>query len=203
FGNIEDLHPGFNSISINGLNTIGGDLGLLVNAGRLTMGIGGRNTISGVVADIPSSITSLSLRGDNTLSGNIQDLHTDIVIVDIGGFNTIAGDLGLLQNNRLTRLTVRGDNTIDRFTSPPVWSPAQIDALVLESGGSFGFDANTVDSLLIFLDGQLGNAVTVNPRISLRRFGDEPRTAASDAAVDSLTAKGYVVLTNEFISEPI
>lgn len=203
FGNIEDLHPGFNSISINGLNTIGGDLGLLVNAGRLTMGIGGRNTISGVVADIPSSITSLSLRGDNTLSGNIQDLHTDIVIVDIGGFNTIAGDLGLLQNNRLTRLTVRGDNTIDRFTSPPVWSPAQIDALVLESGGSFGFDANTVDSLLIFLDGQLGNAVTINPRISLRRFGDEPRTAASDAAVDSLTAKGYVVLTNEFISEPI
>ncbi|TQV74276.1 hypothetical protein FKG94_16875 [Exilibacterium tricleocarpae] len=197
FGNIEDLHPEANSVSITGNNTIAGNIDLLTNNSTLSITVGGANSITGTVAGISPAIRQLNLSGVNTLSGNIQDLHPDIRVFDISGRNTIAGDLGLLRADGLVRLRLSGDNAMAGFTTPPLWNPPRLDVLNLFAGNCMGFNSGQVDSLLIFLNNQLGRAVLTTASIRINRCGDGPRTPVSDTAVSELQSKGYFVATNE------
>lgn len=76
-----------------------------------------RGQITGDIADLPSTLTKISLLGAeaNLLSGNIIDLPTGLTILRIDGLNTIAGKLSDLPSTfatQIVRIVIQGRNTI-------------------------------------------------------------------------------------------
>lgn len=200
-GNIQDFHSALVGLSLSGATMIvGGDITLMQSTTIRNVSISGSNTIFGDVANIPTSISSLTINGSNTLSGNIQDIHSNYFTFNVAGSNTIAGDLGLVQANSVSTFIVSGLNTIVNFATSPTWAPTRLIRFELQAGGSAapgqppiqGWDSATVDRFLIFLDTTITQTTQSSiARIIINRRFDSPRTQVSDAAVQSLTNKGY------------
>jgi hypothetical protein len=73
------------------------------------------NTITGNVANLPGTLTTITLGGSNTLSGNIQAVPSSVVQIIISGLNVIAGNIGLMStftHPNLNRIYIWGNNTI-------------------------------------------------------------------------------------------
>jgi hypothetical protein len=102
-------------------------------------------TITGDIANIPSTIQSLLLDGNNTISGEIDNLPSTATYIDIGGVNTLEGDLSLIPTN-IVYFSIGGDNTITKYSGARTWA-SNFQTLYINSDGS-GFDAREVDQIL-------------------------------------------------------
>jgi hypothetical protein len=76
-----------------------------------------RGQITGDIADLPSTLTKISLLGAeaNLLSGNIIDLPTGLTLLRIDGLNTIAGNVSTFPgafDTQIVRIVIGGRNTI-------------------------------------------------------------------------------------------
>lgn len=76
-----------------------------------------RGQITGDIADLPSTLTKISLLGAeaNLLSGNIIDLPTGLTILRIDGLNTITGNVSTFPgafDSQMVRIVIQGRNTI-------------------------------------------------------------------------------------------
>lgn len=195
-GNIQDLHIDMRSVNFSGgLGMIvGGDIARISSRSISSLILGGGNTVAGNIANIPTTIRSLTVNGLNTLSGNIQDIHTDYFTFRVNGNNTIGGDLGLVQANTIFTFELGGFNSVTQFSDTPTWAPTRLTTFTLLAGASDmpGYNSATIDRILIFFDTNLTQTTqSSNARIVINRSIDSPRTTASDAAVQSLTNKGY------------
>lgn len=165
FGNINGIHSNFDVIEIGGQNTIGGDIGLVVNNSQLIVRIQGQNEITGDVASIPNAITILQLtNGNNTLFGDIQSLHPDMQNFAITGDNVIAGDLSQLQSNTSISINILGDNSIagdigtlsSAITSLTLWGRNSLSGNIQDLGTNISFfdvdGVNTISGDIGLLD---------------------------------------------------
>lgn len=127
-----------------------------------------------------------------SLGGSI-DNFVNCTKIDIQGNNTITGEVAVL--SLLTYLDVRGDNTINTYTSGKTWANNQ-DTVKLIQAYSYGLSSTEVDNLLTDLDNVAnwtGNKVIYLP------LPNNARTAASDAAVASLEGKGVTITINQLV----
>lgn len=197
-GNIETLHPDMSGFNINGLNTIGGNLDLLTNNGAIYISIGGQNTVTGTVANIPAAVSALMLSGNNTLSGNIQDMHSQLTSFNIYGANTISGDLGLINNSVINQLMIAGQNGINLFTANGGWNPVNLYQFSLIGGApEVGFSPTEIDSLLFFFSGVLPSRVgSAQGGITIMREFDAAPTLDAGPSITDLENKNYLVQTH-------
>ncbi len=101
------------SITIGGNNTITGDIAGLNYSGcaLTTLYLMGDNTISGMVSDIPSTVTYSYITGNNVISGDIADV-AQTGVIQIAGDNTISGDIADIPNDTFTTFNITGENTL-------------------------------------------------------------------------------------------
>lgn len=109
-------YPNLNFLSIMGANTVYGDLSALSNLDMTLITIGGYNTVTGDIQDIPipenplASMT-FNIEGNNTLSGDIQNLSPrKFNSFIIRGNNTITGDIQYIKD--INSIYLDGNNTI-------------------------------------------------------------------------------------------
>ncbi|MDH7555282.1 MAG: hypothetical protein QHH74_16710, partial [Spirochaetota bacterium] len=185
--------------------------------------IGGNNTISGNIEDVPITIITLYVSGSNTISGNLNNLDSAcaFTILRVLGNNTITGDIAYLPSTLLTldlrgantvygdlndlvstlqSIYLLGDNAIADYNPPSggkTWySLANSNAeFNFQPGSAGGLSSAEVDELIIDLDNS-----TPTSRATMRTIyitgNNAPRTSASDAAVQSLLTKKIIVETN-------
>jgi hypothetical protein len=72
----------------------------------------GLNTISGDIANIPSSVQTFNVRGNNTISGNIANIPASVTYFYLSGSNFISGDISTLKSSLNTFYAVSGTNTL-------------------------------------------------------------------------------------------
>jgi hypothetical protein len=214
-GDLANIPSGMTSCDVVGFNTLtGGFTGLSASMTRLA--ISGSNTINGDLADLPASIqqfyilgsnvingtlasisafanlSSFTCRGSNVISGAISDLPASLSLFDITGLNTVSGDLGDLPLNVQT-ITLTGNNTVADYTGKS-WLKTTYCIYFIPIGVG-GLSSAEVDQLLIDIDTDCTYTGIGNKTLYLMGT-NAARTAASDAAVLSLQAKGVTVTTN-------
>jgi hypothetical protein len=210
------------TLNIQGDNTItGGFTALPFTLTSLT--IQGNNTIDGLIEDIPSSVTSIIIMGNNIIGGTLNNLPSDcsFISLSIEGNNTITGDIVYLPDTLLTLnlqgantvygdlndldstlryIYLLGDNAISDYIPPSggkTWyslanPPASFNFQPSSAGG---LSSTEVDDLIIDLDASTTTSRTTALSIYITG-NNEPRTAASDAAVASLLVHNITVVTN-------
>ena len=173
-----------------GPNTISGDVASLPT-GLTYLYCRGSNTISGDITNLPTGLTYLYCHGSNTISGDIANLSTGLTFFNCIGSNTISGDVASLPAG-LTYFCCIGSNTISDYTTPHTWT-SKPETFILTPVGVGGLSTAEIDNLLIDFDADLtwavGNVITLTGTNAVR-------SAASDAAVASITGEGATITTN-------
>ena len=174
--------------------------------------LGGNNSVSGDIANLPQKLTDIELFGNNTITGDVSSFNllntanldasgvADVVrSIQIGGNNTIGGDLFYLpgtlgeffmESHAPISYSQTGKNRTGTYLSFGIY-----DIRITASTG-FGLSSANVDNLLIDLaipapDNYYGG-LSYPYRIWL--IGDhQSRTAASDTAYNTLVAAGVDV----------
>jgi len=156
----------------------------------------GNNTLSGDIADMPSGAGIVSIFGNNTISGNIQSYGGTPSYLQIEGNNTISGDLGLIPN-AFINLIIKGAATINDFTYPALSNVVNAGvAFDIEIVGNSSFTSAEIDNLLIHFDAFLPITTSPGSNIAFNGIGAGSRTSASDDAYNSLISKNYNVILN-------
>lgn len=209
-GDIADLPAGLSNGRVAGSNTLTGDVADLPS-GLGVMSVFGSNTIFGDVADLPPGLALVEFEGSNTLTGDVADLPAVATIVIIRGSNTLTGDVADFPSAVATELVVTGSNTLtgDVADLPTglvyldiagssslsyVSSSPILDAITRQCRIESGLSAAEVDRILIDL-ADAGKTPIIEKLIDLAGGGNEARTAASDAAVSTLTTATWTVQT--------
>jgi hypothetical protein len=128
-GNIANVPPLANFISVLGQNTLTGDIGTLPTPPGLAsfgyvISLRGFNTVWGNIADLPTGTSfynTVRIAGYNTITGDMADFPSDYHVIEIGGGiddnhtdaygNTIYGNLSSF-NPDVIEFNIRGENTI-------------------------------------------------------------------------------------------
>jgi hypothetical protein len=148
----------------------------------------GSNTLSGSVAGL-TSLTFLYVLGDNTLTGSVAGL-TSLTTLYVLGDNTLTGDMS--DNNMVNGITSMTLNpcAMTTYTGGATWSDVGAD---IQPAAAYGYDSTSIDNILIDMANSAGGPT--NRTITLTG-SSAARTAASDAAVSTLTGRGCTVVTN-------
>ena len=208
-GDIADLPATLTTLTLMGDNTTFGDLANLP-ASLISYTNYGANTTSGDVDDLPATLTSFYNDGNNTTSGNIAFLPFGLVYYLNDGNNTVSGDIGNLHasmyffstdgNNstsgdisnlpaNINTYSNKGNSTVTHFFTgnanlpPNLTQESTIDAMTTAEVDLLLNDLNAIDWGLT--TGTI-NLAGIN----------QARSAASDAAVTSLTTAGFTINTN-------
>ncbi|ADZ69105.1 Soluble lytic murein transglycosylase and regulatory protein [Polymorphum gilvum SL003B-26A1] len=190
-GNITELPARLTYLNLQGANvSFVGDIAALP-AGLTYLNVQGPNTsLSGNVAALPSSLTYLNVTGSNTLSGDVAALPAGLTHLRLFGSTTLGGDLADLPAG-VNFMTVMGANTLTM--SGTIWAAATSMRQV-RINGTVPKPSSFTDNLLIALSSV---GTWTNERlIDLQEPGVGARTAASDAAVATLTGLGVTVETH-------
>jgi len=211
-GDVQYLPSGLTVCNVSGYNTMTGDIGNMPS-GMVTVEILGNNTLTGDLAGLPATVTKLQVTGYNTIYGAVDDIasttmyHLQITgssavsgtiaglprslsFLSILGSNTISGDVADLPTN-IYYIYIGGNNTIDGYGGFS-WVASGYYLNLYSMYGALS--SAEVDQLLIDID--VDCAFTGSYKTIVLLGGHGARTAASDAAVASLVAKGVTVQTN-------
>lgn len=150
----------------------------------------GTITISGSITAL-TSLTGLICLGANTLSGDVSALKS-LTRLNVTGTNTILGELGGADAvvTGITEL-VLSPCRMTQYTSGATWS-LTLSSSVNPSVG-YGYSATEIDNMIIDMAASLG---TVTAKTITLKGSSAARTSASDAAVATLSGKGWTVSTN-------
>ena len=151
----------------------------------------GSNTIFGYLTSLPSSLLTLRLSGGTVITGDVSGFPSYLSSIVLFSNNTCFGDFSDLPSF-ITKVLIGGQNKINDYRSPRVWSN-NMDYVQLLPIAGFGLDSTEVDNLLIDLSGVV---TWIGSKIINISGNNEARTAASDAAVATLQGKGVTVTTN-------
>ena len=176
-------------MSVGGSNTLSGDVANLPS-GLIYSYVTGSNTLSGDIANLSSGLTHLRMWGSNTLTGDVANLPSGLTYLYVRGSNTLTGDVANLPSG-LIYSYVTGSNTIADYTSKTwVTKPATFKLIPVSPGG---LSTAEIDQLLIDFDDDLtwasGDVITLTGT-------NEARSSASDDAVNNMTAEGATITTN-------
>lgn len=215
-GSLDDLKEILVYFYVYGSNTIGGTINSLPS-NMYSFSLWGYNNATGDIANLPVSLTSFNIPGgdsplitgdiislndintlynfvvncENTIYGSITGLILpSISAFSLGGSNVVSGDLSSLYH--CYELSLMGHNTVSIYSSV-VWQTGMYHFMFYSYSG--GLDSSEVDQLLIDLDVSPWNNIYVSRWLYILGT-NAARTAASDVAVASLTAKGVAVGTN-------
>lgn len=70
-----------------------------------------RNTVTGNLADLPSTIQEFRLSGNNLVTGDVADIPASLYEIRLGGQNTVSGLVGNLKEG-VNRIRFEGNNTL-------------------------------------------------------------------------------------------
>ncbi len=184
-GSIASLPAGLTLYANTGSNTTSGNIASLP-AGLTYYNNAGSNTTSGSIASLPAGLTFYANTGSNTTSGNIASLPAGLTYYSNAGSNTTSGSIASLPAG-LTVYYNTGSNTVTAaiartfpansrqlYSRVTTWTSGQVDALLINAAAT-----TWATEKLINIGGT--NAA---------------RTAASNAAVVTLTGMGVTVTTN-------
>ncbi len=147
-GALSDVPINTQRLVIDGYNTLSGNV-LDFTSNLLICEIGGDlvvgNTITGNIADLPSSVTSLSIRGKNTISGDIADLPSGMTKFEVSGNTTVTGNIVDLTDN-IINLSVAGNNTLSGNLNT---LPAGMATLLIAGNNTVTGNINTLPTGLI------------------------------------------------------
>lgn len=184
-GNINTMPPNAEYLSIgvinentSGLfrNTLSGNINSIVSSLK-GFSVYGKNTISGNIVDLKLNLETFRVWGNNTVTGIILDVKDSITFFDVGGNNTISGDM-IDMPPKIVVFSVKGANSISNYTSGGSWLGLMSSITILPVSG--GLSSNEVDNLII----DLSNTNWANSGGSIRIQGtNQVRTSASDSAV--------------------
>ncbi len=188
-GDVKDLPGSLESFICGGKNTLTGDI---ADMGRdlRSFECTGENTISGNIAELPSGLESFRCDGSNSLYGDIANLPLGLNYLYVRGSNTFTGDIADIPDG-MTYFRVYGLNMIDRYTAGRNWAK-EMRHIQLVPGIGDGLRTAEIDNLLIDL-----------AETSWARRGNiwltgknEPRSNASDSAVEKLKSMNVTIYTN-------
>lgn len=112
---LRDLPEGVTFLlRVGGFNTVTGDVRNLP-AGLTSFNIAGNNTITGDIKNIPGALGSFRLLGENTVSGDVRGIPESLNTLKLHGRNTLGGDLKHIHPG-LNVFDVRGENTVSGDT---------------------------------------------------------------------------------------
>lgn len=169
---------------------IGGNVSPLTALTILNFG-GIANNFSGSISDL-TNLVYLDVQGSNTLSGNIPAANLLEYFACLGN-NTITGGLNNLTSAVLRHFNLRGQNTINDYTSGINFSDVMNYFCVLPVSPG-GLSGTEVDNLLIDIDASSPWAGTSKTFYVSGING--ATSSASAAAKLSLAAKGVNVVVN-------
>ena len=155
-GNIGNLPDNLLTFSISGgSNTISGDISGFPR--KLTeIKVEGNNTIDGDVGDMPPELMEIILTGDNVLRGNIANIPRTMKNMTVNGRNTLTGDIGdLSDHSNLNDVLILGNNTLFGDVGN---LPSGLMNLTVHGGNILEGDIQDVPSTLNFIE-VLGNNV--------------------------------------------
>lgn len=212
-GNLSSLPSGLTFIRVSGSNTISGDLSSIASLPLTVLNFQGSNTIAGNLSSLPSSLLLILVLGSNTITGNLSSLSSMNLLafqivgnntitgnlnglpltlnqLQIGGSNTVSGNLSSL-SSLLIYINFYGNNTISDYTSGKTWNN-NINFFRITPVAGGGLSSTEVDNLIIDLNG----SAWAGTSRTLSLIGtNAARTAASNAAVTSLTTNKSVTVT--------
>ena len=140
--------------------------------------------------DLPSTLTNLVAELNTNISGDIANIPAGCVFISSAG-NTMTGDLGDFLGSPVG-FHIADNNTINAYTNTITFPIPVCQTFILDgSAGGSGLSAGEIDQLLIDIDAQV--FVPVPPATITIKSAVATRTAASNAAVVSLTGKGFTV----------
>lgn len=182
--NLKDL-VGLNSVSFNG-ERITGDISNLKNCLNLSSLYVSNSSVTGDIASL-KNIKNLTYLGvvNCSLSGDITALNLSKIKdrkLSVYGSDGFSGDLGKIDDNILY---VVGSNGKSKFT----WTRGSTRTKILACMDIF---CDKIDDMLIDMsemEAEFVNSNVIYKNIKLKGT----RTAASDAAVETLQQKGYTV----------
>jgi len=156
----------------------------------LSLSVIGTN-LTGSISNLPAGLTYLYLYNLGTnLTGSISNLPAGLTYLYLRDLGTnFTGSIGSLNANITTMYMSTSGSNFDLTTSLKAFNSANI-TITPQTGE--GYTTAEIDAFLIAYDAVAGTATRT---IDLRG-SNQPRSAASDAAVISLTAKGRTILTN-------
>ncbi len=163
--------------------SLSGDISKFVNLTYIS--IYGSNTLSGNISGL-TSLIHLGIASSATIFGSIEGL-TSLIFLQLVGFNTITGDINPIVNG-ITYLIIKGNNHMDTYTSGATWTNATV---TINPYTGYGYSSTEIDNMLIDMDNSGFNNVTITLQGS-----SAARTAASDAAVNNMTANSCTIITN-------
>lgn len=213
------------SLSIAGLNTIGGNVNLLKLPTNVLQ-LYGNNVVTGSINDIITNpeiyeITILNygqygdnngtvvMTSGNTLSGNINAFQTCLSLdeLQIGGLNTITGDISSLlplasdNTGMFGFWIVSPMNTINAAnfvtTNPRLFTTSFLWTFVSNNSGN-GMNATEVNKLLIYFDSKITSPVSGGSikKLVIDGTAHAAPSGTGITAKDSLISKGITVITN-------
>lgn len=192
-GDVAGLPPNLNQVGIHGFNILSGDVAGFPSTITFIIDITGSNTISGDISDLPTNLIDITLTGNNTISGDIATAPSVMTFMQITGNNTLGGDLAFLPVG-IKFIYVGGSLcTINGYTNGVrTWNSTMNTVKIAPVSG--GLSTTEVDNLLIELAAQVSTWIPY--KIVSILGGSSPRSAASNAAVATLTGEGVTVTTN-------
>lgn len=184
--------PPLRYLYVYGNNTLTGDI-QNAYASITTWEVGGDNTIYGSLAGKTfTGSATLKIKGANTITGDVAQFSSSIRNLVIDGNNTISGDLAKISCVNSTTIEIRGLNTISAYTLPSSFTTSSTFSIVVE--GQNTLPTADVDNLITDIDTKYTGG---NSSLSIRVQGlSQPRSAATDAVVTSITSAGGTVITN-------
>lgn len=192
-GDVVDLPSGLQLLEVFGNNTISGNISGF-NSGMVFIVVFGFNKLSGNISSFNAGLKTTNIAGLNTITGTISSIPIGAESFQISGANTISGNVANTPNN-VTFLRIHSlVSTVNAYSSGvKTWKPVMncIDI----TPGAGGLSSTDVDNLLIELAAQVTSWTGVE-RVVIIQGGSSPRTAASNAAVATITSRGATVITN-------
>lgn len=187
------LPPSLVLTDLLGSNTMSGDIAGWPSTSTDIV-VFGNNTLFGSIANLPSGTTHFSILGNNTITGSLGNMPTTITFFQVTGHNTISGNLAAIPS-AMTFINVSSTaSTVNHYSIAfRTWNSAMNSVIIV--AGSGGFLAAQVDAILNELAAQVSSWIGDNRRVILTG-GSDPRTAASNAAVATLTGFSVTVATN-------
>jgi hypothetical protein len=111
-GDINNLPSNIGTLDVRGNNTLYGTFTATTNLPTVFFRITGANTVTGDMADIPSSVVYFGLTGGINITGDIADMPPNLVHTDITGTSTFSGNLANIPPGLTGNFTLGGQNTI-------------------------------------------------------------------------------------------
>jgi hypothetical protein len=148
--------------------------------------------ITGDVGNLPTTLQEFTMYDGNSISGNTAGLSglTNLAFFSLYGNNTIFGSITGFPTSNLIALSLGGANQVTGYTSGTTWTNGMEAVTISSSVPGVGFTNNAIDGLLI----DLSNYTWVSGgNIFLEGIDTPKRTAASDAAFNSLTGQSVTI----------